>query len=792
MREWKLKAGDPVSLNLSADPRLTITDYCDDQTWELNLTGGEPPAITLQTTYGLRVRRAKLFPRFTENETIVSDPAAFPGPPVIKLFYPNFIEISFSPFIGIEVSAEYWAVESQIVAGRFTIENGGETTRNIRFELISQLIPGEEGERMTPGEMENAPVLAGRSGNLAPVAFLTGGPRAVDSPYSSLQMELELHGGTKRLFTWTQAALSTPEASFKAARQTAARNLDAERARIEMVNAGIVEVSSGEPDWDAAFSLSQKTALGLFLSGNEALPHPSFVMVRGPDQGFSRRGDGLDYPPLWGGQTVLETYFLAGLLLPSAPELVKGLLLNFIHIQNESGFIDWKPGLGEQRSQVQAAPLLASLAWRIYRSTDDLDFIEEIYPRLLSFFHSWFLPAQDRDSDGYPEWTHPLQAGYEDHPVFSYWHPWSQGADISCSESPGMGSFLYQESQNLIRMARKIGREEDIPSLEEIAERLKNTVEASWDPVVSGYRYWDRDSHHTSASMTLCEQQGPGDMILNQKFDHPERLLIHVRAEGGTKQVLLLVHGVSASGERVTEQINNNRFQWYLERGYATSENVYAEVERLEIQGINEGDCISVKTVGFTSEDQTLLLPLWAGIPEAERAQSFIEDNILEPARYWRPFGIPACINTAIENLAPAYQEVYIPWNTFVAEGFLRYGYQREAAEVLRRIMNAVTKSLKEDGCFRKNYHAETGQGSGERNALGGLAPLGLFLETLGVRLVSPRKVVVSGSNPYPWPVTIKYQGLTLEKQQDKTVVTFSGGETVTIDDPSPHTIVLE
>lgn len=793
MREWNLKAGEPVSLNLSADARLTNTDYCNDQTWELCLTGGEPPAITLQTTYGLRARSARLFPRFVEEDIILTDPADFAIPPLVRRFYPNFIEVYFSPFHGIEVISEYWAVESQIVAGRFTIENVQETTRNLRLELISQLNPAEEGTRMSPVEMGTGQVLAGICGSLAPVTFLTGGPRAADSPYTSLQIDIELLGKRNRQVTWVQAALATSEASFEAARLTAARNIDAERARIEMVNAGIVEVLSGEPDWDAAFSFSQKTALGLFLSASEALPHPSFVFSRGPDHGYSRRSDGLDYPPIWSGQTAPETYFMASLLLPSAPELVKGLLLNFLNNQTESGFIDWKPGLGGQRSQVQAAPLLVSIAWRIYQHTEDNNFLEEVYPKLLSFFQSWFLPTQDRDGDGYPEWTHSIQAGYDDHPVFSFWHPWSQGADISFSESPGLGAFLYRESQDLVKIAKTIGREEDVPSLEEKGAALRNAVEASWDPAVQSYRYWDRDSHYSSKSETLGERQGTGEIILRREFEHPERLLFHIETkEEGTKHVQIFIHGISSSGQHLIERILTNRFQWYLNKGYATSERVYAEVELLDIQGLKDDDCISVKTIDHSTLDQTLLFPLWGGIPAEERVQKIVEENILEPARYWRPFGIPACINTAIENQSVTYQEVQVLWNSLIGEGLLRYGYKREAVEILRRLMSAVTKNLKEAGCFRKNYHAETGQGSGERNAVSGLAPLGLFMDVLGIRLVSPRKVIVSGFNPFSWPVTIKYQGLTVLKQMDKTIVIFSGGETVTIIDPSPHTILLE
>jgi hypothetical protein len=56
---------------------------------------------------------------------------------------------------------------------------------------------------------------------------------------------------------------------------------------------------------------------------------------------------------------------------------------------------------------------------------------------------------------------------------------------------------------------------------------------------------------------------------------------------------------------------------------------------------------------------------------------------------------------------------------------------------------------------------------------------------------------MLSGNNPFPWPVTVKYRGLTIMRQQGKTSVIFPDGQTVETDDPedgdiAPRTISLE
>ncbi len=126
-----------------------------------------------------------------------------------------------------------------------------------------------------------------------------------------------------------------------------------------------------------------------------------------------------------------------------------------------------------------------------------------------------------------------------------------------------------------------------------------------------------------------------------------------------------------------------------------------------------------------------------------------------------------------------------------IAEGLLDYGYQREAAELINRLMKAITKSLNEEGCFFRYYNANTGRGSGDRDVLGGLAPLGLFMKVLGINLISPHKVELTGFNPFPWPVTVKYQGLTILRQIEKTLVIFPDGQTIEVDSPEPQVIAL-
>jgi hypothetical protein len=199
-----------------------------------------------------------------------------------------------------------------------------------------------------------------------------------------------------------------------------------------------------------------------------------------------------------------------------------------------------------------------------------------------------------------------------------------------------------------------------------------------------------------------------------------------------------------------------------------------------------------ISSVGYDFQDHSTLTPLWAGIPAADRAQKLVEDTLTNAQRFWRSFGVASCPQPQAGDDAALCSSANLLWNLIIGQALIHYGLRSEAATLVGRLMKAMIQNLEGEAAFRRQYHADTGQGLGERNALQGLAPLGLFLETLGVRLISPRRVALSGLNPFPWPVTVKYRGLTVLRQKEKSVVIFPDGQTVTINDASPQIVSLE
>ncbi len=790
---WNLSVNDPGAYIIAADARCAPTDYANDHIWELSLVGGEPPALAIQTTYGLRARNLRLFPRFVEGDSAVTDSENYADGPVVHRFFPNYLHVSCAPFTGIDVSLEYWVPESQVVTGRVKIKNSRLSARAICFEWGAMLSAASEGARMAAEEIEAVTVLCGQTDGLAPVLFMTGGPHFSSGPYPALAIDIDLPAGGERTFRWVLATNKDHETSFDQARLTATRAWDKEIARLDVLNEGLIDIETGDPDWDVAFALTQKSAFGLLCGPTDHLPQISFVASRQPNHGFSPNGDGSDHSHLWSGQTPLETYFLIGNLLPTAPKIAAGLLANFLATQEQNGFVDWKPGLGGQRGGVMSTPILAHLAWSIFKSTEDRQFLELIFPNLVKSVQAWFEPTQDRDEDGIPEWTHIMQSGLDEHPTFSPWHEWSQGADISQSENPALCALLYNEIQILIEMAHLLQHTGAVSALQASADKLIAAIEDSWDDSTSMYRVWDRETHLSPSREVIAEQFGPGEIFLQRTFEEPVRLLVSIKGFDATpRQVNLFIHGVGPAGQNRVERIPEERFTWRLRNSTVTTQKVFSQLESIEIRDIRPNDIVRVEVVDLSNQDYSLFLPLFAKIPSQERSEQIIQKAMLNPERFWRAFGIPLCPSLMNEDKAHPCANTNSLWSSLIGEGLLHYQYRKEAAELVTRLMNAIISNLKNHKSFAQNYNVETGAGVGERNSLQGIAPLSLFLETLGVRLISPRKVALEGTNPFPWPVTIRYRGLTVKRETEKTRVTFPGGQTAVVKRPDPHVVELD
>jgi hypothetical protein len=269
-------------------------------------------------------------------------------------------------------------------------------------------------------------------------------------------------------------------------------------------------------------------------------------------------------------------------------------------------------------------------------------------------------------------------------------------------------------------------------------------------------------------------------------------LLIEVQTKNpAAKRPEIRIHQLAT--KPADEIVQSSDYQWHNRGSVFTTRNVFSKLAKISVRGLSEEDTVTISTLDFTTEDHSLFMPLWAGIPDQGHAQTMIGRALLDASRFNRPYGIPACPLLASPNKESEAisHAVHLPWNMFICEGLLRYGFRTDAARIVAHLMTGVIQNLKQNRAFYARYHAEKGSGLGERNALSGLAPLGLFLRVLGVEILSSTRVKFEGVNPFPWDVTVQYKGLKVIRGQQKTEVIFANGKSVTVEDLEPVVVSL-
>lgn len=790
MHELIVNKKSPFSVTLASDANISQTDYFNDQIWELVINQGDPPGLSLDTTYGLRARKQRIFPRFGEGDTQRSDPGEFNTPVTVKAFYPNLVELIFSPLNEILATLEYWIPDSHSAASRITLLNQSTQSRKLTLTWSALLTPSTGGSRMAIREFDNVSTLCGKTSGLEPVFFLSGGAYASMGPYPALELSLEIEPNETNTSICAIASESSAQDSFNSARLITSDDWDAKIAQIALSNANIIEIITGEPEWDRVFSFSQKIASSLVLSPTKFFPKNSFVLSRQPDQGNSIRGDGSDYNHLWNGQTALNAWYLSQELLPGSIHLGMNFLENFLSIQNENGMIDWKPGLGNQRSSIAATPMLAYFLKSVYSQTQDKEFVETSYPKLQKFYDYWFIPAMDRDHDGIPEWDHPWQTGLEDNKCFSHWLPETEGIDISTFECPDLNSWLVLEGESLLYLAEIVGDES--PGIQRFRKRvtaLRKSILASWDENQSIFRYRDRDTHLCIDSQIIYNGQLHNNLFIQQSFPEPVRLQIKIDRHGeDTRKIVVFIHGTGPSGGNKIERLSTSQFRWYLSSGFATSDRVYTNIEKIIIEGNQPEDIISISTAGNMTKDISLLLPIFSRIPTSTMVKEILYNSLFNDLGFWKPSGLLNYLDSETKDSG----NITMIWNTLIMRGLINFDLPQKASEIMTRIMNTLTANYEKSGCLYKIYDAVSGEGKGEKNNLEGLAPLGTFLKIVGVEIITPWRIRVQGTNPFSWPVTVKYQGTTILKNKAKTTVIFPDGQTLSINSEAPHILALE
>jgi putative isomerase len=116
------------------------------------------------------------------------------------------------------------------------------------------------------------------------------------------------------------------------------------------------------------------------------------------------------------------------------------------------------------------------------------------------------------------------------------------------------------------------------------------------------------------------------------------------------------------------------------------------------------------------------LMPVLFGVASDERSRRVMHDNVLNDEHFLRPFGVASmAASEPLSNQSPRglygraivcnwNGPVWVLPNVLVVRTLLRLGMRAAAANVARRVIAVMVKSLRETGVLHENYNADTGK----------------------------------------------------------------------------------
>lgn len=524
--------------------------------------------------------------------------------------------------------------------------------------------------------------------------------------------------------------------------------------------------------------MMQKYALNSFFPGSINLPDPSFVISRQSDQGYSYRGDGSDYPPSWSGQTALDVYYLTNILLPGEVSYCKGLINNFIYRAKENGYIDNKPGLAGQAQSLLCQPVLASTALLIADHSGDAEWLHIIFPPLIKYINLWFEPDQDKDCDGFPEWSHPMQTGFDEIQSFEDSHSILLPDNINFIESPLLGFFLVKELSSLIKICKILKNDNDIDWLINKKEKLRAEIEKCWHQNSLSYSNRDYLTHDMNQGYIIYKGKGVGEFKVNKEFEKPQRVQLTIIPDDNNYRKLDVKITGYYKKRKTIERISNKNIVWKTSSASLTPTKLFSSIEKIEISGTKELDEFILYKIDYSSYVLTQFLSLWAEIPDNKRAKQIIENNLL--INYLTDYGL-STFSKQINDQLPGRTTVDVVLNMLVCQGLQKYGYQKEANDIYHRILNVLISDLKNTNSFHDKYYIKDGSPSGSKNSIRGLIPASFFLELIGIDIHNENEIIIHNDIPQEGTVTVKYKGITINKHKNDSVVYHQSGQSIKI-----------
>ena len=754
----------PESFFLTADNRFTSYAPFQNQGWILQQNQGNPPALVIQPDFAHSRGDYRIFPCFTEGTHTIVFPGDFVQPPRLNDFLGNLVEYSFSPLNMILVTIVNWVPDPAVICGMIKVKNQSNSTRTIRLDLAGHLTHQASGTRMSARDHSGRDILSGQMGDSYPVLFMSGSTQAGKGSFPCLSSELIINPEEESEIKWVSALGNSKDESLNLIDNLIRMDWSGEISRLKIQDQSQLEIITGNPDWNFAFRLSRKEAAG-YMSRH-----------------FPRRDSSLNSIHIL---TPFEALYLIDVLTPIDPQSVNNILDRVLTPVRENGMLP--EGRCNTFASLPTLPLAGELFWQADQIAPLQQGKKIFLEKLESFLNHWFLPAYDQDGDGIPELTHPCQLNLVDFRPQDAIPEDELLGDYPFIESPGLAALLLNDLTRLRELRTSLGQNGTDNSADKKQGVLANFLKESWDSKNSCFYNRDRDSHLSLPGRLISKDPGNGFHILREDLPHPSRIGFLIQGEsvrGTIPDFQITLHGYDQNGNYRIEHIYPTQIRWLENQGRTASECVYYRLDYLTVENLAVDLHLTIYCPHTIREDITTLLPLWGKDLGLQKADALINKTLTNQEKFWSTYGIRTIPDVD-------YSAIQLPWNTLLGKSLLAYDKRSLAADLFSKLMEAILINLDDSGCFFSSYDARTGKGRGIQNSLEGLIPVGFFLQVLGIQIINKREIEVEGDHPFPWPVTLRYRGMVIYRDQEQTRIDFPGEKSKIIRGPDKKNIRL-
>ena len=776
MHNLSLDRNAPNAFVLVPDGEFQKDPPIEDQVWTLILDSTDPHPFFLSTTYGLRAKSMRVFPNFIIGNRRISKPEDFSRLPRVTCYSPSSVQVEAEYQKNISFLFKFFFLEPEVLTGSIQVKHSKEIAAKIILQLAVNLVPMGKGQPSHPDKSGINQFLTGKTDQIEPVLFMTGGPTAINNPFPALSIELEVEPGEMQEISWALASKKMKSDSLEKAKQTINSGWrEALNQHLIHHSGQRLEIKTGKPDWDAAFLLSQVNANTHLLKCKQNPDDAIFIKTRLPDQSSI----GNDSDILANDLTNLELNHLCQLILPEKIDLARQLLDKQItklveRLQKKPQEVDFKMG-----SLWKCCPMLTSILLEIFEITQDKEVLEHHFLSVDILFKSWVLDLSSGSEKEFLHWDNPSQLQV-DTGLFTFdrWETYGKGLDIRKAESPALYALLFKEAKSIHKISKILGERSQQRFYAKMQKKILQKMENCWRDDKRIYGYKDIETHQCPPKVRFYEGHISEKTEIEQTLTKQQRLHCTIySSDERTRACTLNILGKSSDGKPIREIFRSPDILWANGRAHLTTEHLYTEIDTISFVGLEPRDKLIVETADYSQTDITCFLPLWANAGSELHLKETTK-MLMESPKIETPFGIPETWESQHPLPEDLPIRVNLLWNTLILEGFVNQGESKQAANLFTNLMSAIIQGLKDYDGFYPLFDHQTGHPAGQYNAITALIPIRLFLKIAGIKLLSPTRVALWDINPFPFPIEIHWKGLSLWKEKEQTKIVFPNGAT--------------